>query len=507
MNLRGLMKQETTRRLRLVEELYYTKDLLSSEQLLDTLDCSLPALISDIRFLNEENLPLKITKNKGIYSIEFDFYATIDVVYSYILQSSLEFQVIKSLFFEKSSGIQLAADRLNCSFSNMQRYLKTIKDTMIHWNIFVNHRPLRLEGDEMTIRHFYYLFFRESRMSFAEYGFSSQLVDSVDQFIRQILVDNQITNSMTVHFQLMHNFLISLQRQKQGHYIPKLPTESGLALPEAAQFERLTRLIKRETSLEFDELLLRECLWPLFSHQLILNLQQQEIAQQQNRRLTNFYDVHYMLLERISELLITPFSKKEKTDYLRLLGNELFCYYPNKQPIEILQKTDTTMLKLLDKKFSREIRKINKIVSDFLIPQQQKALAPIYISCLTTIIDNLMQRLVAADKPLNVLLVSDTSTTHERFWHSIFPSFIKGSIKYDYFNSPFILQEQFTSMTAKYDLIITNVTMSGLDSACPLIAVNAYPTAKDFERIQDFINQFESLPSRKESYNELTRSS
>ena len=118
-----------------------------------------------------------------------------------------------------------------------------------------------------------------------------------------------------------------------------------------------------------------------------------------------------------------------------------------------------------------------------------------------------MQRLVAADKPLNVLLVSDTSTTHERFWHSIFPSFIKGSIKYDYFNSPFILQEQFTSMTAKYDLIITNVTMSGLDSACPLIAVNAYPTAKDFERIQDFINQFESLPSRKESYNELTRSS
>lgn len=507
MNLRGLMKQETTRRLRLIEELYYTKDLLSSEQLLETLDCSLPALISDIRFLNEENLPLKITKNKGIYSIDFDFYATIDVVYSYILQSSLEFQVIKSLFFEKSSSIQLAADRLNCSFSNMQRYLKTIKDTMIHCNVFVNHRPLRLEGDEAMIRHFFYLFFRESRMVFADYEFSQQLIDSVDQLVRQILADNQITNNMNIHFQLMHNFLISLQRQKRGHYIPKLPTDSGLILPEVAQLEQLSRLIRRETSIDFDDLHLRECLWPLFSHQLVLNVQQQEVAQKENRQLKNFYDLHYLLLERISDLLATPLSKVEKQEYLRLLGNELFCYYPNKQPIEILQKTDTAMLKLIDKKFSREIRKLKKIVNDFLIPQHQKALAPIYISSLATIIENLMQRLVAADEPIKILLVSDTSTTHERFWRSIFPSFIKGSIKYDYFDSPFILQEQLNSLASKYDLIITNVTMSDLEFACPLIAVNAYPTTKDFERIQDFVNHFKSLPSRKESYNELTRSS
>lgn len=158
MNLRGLMKQETTRRLCLIEQLYYAKELLSSEQLMAALSCSLPALISDIRFLNEENLPIKIKKKKGLYSIEFDQFATIDIVYAYILRTSLEFQVIECLFFEKSRGIQLAADRLNCSFSNMQRYLKSIKHTLATWGISVHHRPLRVAGDEAILRQFYYLF-------------------------------------------------------------------------------------------------------------------------------------------------------------------------------------------------------------------------------------------------------------------------------------------------------------------------------------------------------------
>lgn len=119
MNMRGLMKKETSRRLQLVEELYYAKELLTSEQLMESLNCSLPALITDVRFLNGENLPFKITKIKGLYTIDFDSYATIDAVYAYILRTSLEYQVINSLLFEKSRGIQPAADRLNCSFSNM----------------------------------------------------------------------------------------------------------------------------------------------------------------------------------------------------------------------------------------------------------------------------------------------------------------------------------------------------------------------------------------------------
>ncbi|MBS6069467.1 MAG: helix-turn-helix domain-containing protein [Enterococcus avium] len=506
MNMRGLMKKETSRRLQLVEELYYAKELLTSEQLMESLNCSLPALITDVRFLNGENLPFKITKIKGLYTIDFDSYATIDAVYAYILRTSLEYQVINSLLFEKSRGIQPAADRLNCSFSNMQRYLISIKKEVIKWDITVTHRPLQMVGDEGAIRHLFYLFFKESRMKFADYGFSQRLLNSVDELIRRILEENQITNNMNIHFQLMHSFLIGLQRQKHGHKMKRIYRYSGLIIPNVKQLGSLVRLIKRETSLEFTNACLKECLWPLFSHQLLLNRKQQALVHKRNRRLANFYHTHYLLLEAVSDLLSTPLSQNEMVDAARLLGNELFCYYPEKHSIEILHESEKIMLHLIDKKYYREIKKLENVVSNFLSPLHQEEFVPLYISFLITTIDNLLQRLINSDRPIKVLLLSDTSTTHERFWHSVFPDFIKGAVTYEHFETPFIKQDQLTDLTQQYDLIVTNVTMKDLVPACPLIAINAFPTAKDFDRIQQFINQFDPLLSRKELHHELTPS-
>lgn len=388
----------------------------------------------------------------------------------------------------------------------MQRYLVDIKSTLAAWDMEIPHRPLRLEGDELTIRHFYYLFFKESRTPFSNYKFSNSLVSAIDQLIRQILADNEITNNMTVHFQLMHSFLIGLQRLKCDHLVDSLSSECGLVIPEIDDLYRIVRLVRQELGIVFTEAELKQCLWPLFSHHLILNRRQQSIVHRENRRLAKFYEAHHFLLERINDLLVTPLSQPEMAETMRLLGNELFRYYPNKWSIEILQEPDRSLLNLIDKKYSRELKKLEKIVSEFLIYQQHEAFIPLYISCLVTRIDNIFQRLVESDKPISVLLLSDTSTTHERFWQSIFPAYLKGAVKYDYFETPFIHQDQLTYLTQEYDLIITDVTMTGLVSVCPLIAINSYPTAKDFDRIQQFINHFEPFPLRKELYNELTPS-
>ena len=507
MKLRGLMKKETIRRLRIVEELYFAHDYLTSEQLLDKVTCTLPVLISDVRFLNGEELPFQISKNKGLYSIDFDDSATIDSVYAHILRSNLEFQTIESAFFEENQRIDIAAKRLNCSFSNMQRYLKAINATLSDGDIALLYRPIRLDGDELTTRRFYYLFFKESRVPFSNYRFSNRLVNAVDQLIRQIMSENKITNTMNSHFQLVHSFLIALHRLKNGHFIRGLSSNSGLTIPQVERLSRLGRFIRQEVEIELTDAILRECLWPLFSHHLILTRQQQATAHKIDNKLADFYDLHMFLLQKLNALLDTPLSHAEMAETTRLLGNELFCYYPNDCPIEILQETERMLLTLIDKKYSRELSKLRRIVNEFLAPIGREMMAPLYLSCFITMIDNIFQRLVAADKPLKVLLLSDTSTTHERFWQSIFPVYIKGSVNYEYFETPFILQEQLTSLTKKYDLIITNVTMTGLESACPLIAINAYPTAKDLERIQQFVNQFESLSTRKELYDELKTSS
>lgn len=508
MNLRGMMKKESIRKLRFIEELYYAKDFLSSDQLVDELGCSLPVLLNDMRFLNGEKLPFRIIKTNIFYSIDFDDTATIDSVYSYMIRSNLEYQIIETLFFEEERKILPASKKLNCSSSNMQRYLVTIRNHLAEWGIKVPNRPLHVSGDELTIRHFYYIFFKEARFPFSNYRFSPRLVKAVDQLIRQILTDNNVTNNMNVHFQLMHSFLIALRRLTNGHKIKNLYADSGLLIPKVQHLPRLVRFIQQETDLDFTDVELTECLWPLFSHRLILNQQQQSLLNKKDLYLANFYKSHQHLLEEISNLLTTPLSHEETVETLRLLGNELFCYFPNKPSIEILQESDRLLLNMMDKKYNPELKRLNDVVSDFLIFQQKEDLVPLYLSCLITSIDNIFQRLLNIDKNIKVLLLSDASTSHERFWQSIFPAYIKGSVRYEYFETPFIFQEQLTRLTQAYDLIITNVTMTGLESACPLIAINAYPTARDLERIQTFINELDnSRPSRKELTNELTPTS
>ena len=194
---------------------------------------------------------------------------------------------------------------------------KYILREVIKWDITVTHRPLQMVGDEGAIRHLFYLFFKESRMEFADYGFSQRLLNSVDELIRRILEENQITNNMNIHFQLMHSFLIGLQRQKHGHKMKRIYRYSGLIIPNVKQLESLVRLIKRETSLEFTNACLKECLWPLFSHQLLLNRKQQALVHKRNRRLANFYHTHYLLLEAVSDLLSTPLSQNEMVDAAR----------------------------------------------------------------------------------------------------------------------------------------------------------------------------------------------
>ncbi|MDT2759092.1 helix-turn-helix domain-containing protein [Enterococcus xiangfangensis] len=500
MNLRALLKKETTRYLHLVEELYYAKDSLSSEQLMMALNCSRPTLISDTQFLNMADLSFRITKTRGLYTIDFDLDATIDVVYADILRNCLEFQTIKSLFFEENDSIQTAALNLNCSFSNMQRCLQNIKLVMTVWDLSICHRPLHVTGDEAVIRRFFYLFFKESRATLTDYGFSQTLTAAMDPFLRQLLSENNLATTGNSYDYLMHHFLIGLQRQKQGHFMQNCFFKSDLIFP--AESDHLIQLIKRETASTFTELHLVDCLWPLFTHQLILNEHQQLLAQQKNKSLAAFYTEHRLLLERISALLTDPLSQTEMVEILRLLGNELFAYFPTNYPLEILQETDK-LLRLVDEKYKREFIQLEKIVNDFLDLKERRVLSSIYLNCLLTNIDHLLPRLVDPANPIKVLLLSDT-VNQQHFWCSTFPTAIKGTVQYDYFDHSLSLSADLETLTSQYDLIITNKTMIERMATCSIIAVNTYPTAKDFEQIQQFINQFRSSPSRKERYHELT---
>lgn len=161
MDFREILGTSSLRRLRLVELLYASQVGLPSDQLLEELDCSLPILLKDIKLINDEQDNFNIEKYKGLYQLVIKPHVSINRLYSEVVQQSPEFQIIEELLYEKYPSIGDLANKLFLSSSNAQRYLKKIEGTLKKIGIQLDYRPLRLEGNESVIRHFFYRYFLE----------------------------------------------------------------------------------------------------------------------------------------------------------------------------------------------------------------------------------------------------------------------------------------------------------------------------------------------------------
>ncbi|MGM0216895.1 helix-turn-helix domain-containing protein [Enterococcus sp. AZ109] len=511
MDLRELMKQETYRRLCLIEALYYSESLLSVQHLSDLLGCSVPILHSDIKALNENDLQFTIIKIKNLYKLNFEASATIDSVYANILETSVEFQIISELFFQRQYRISAIATDLRCSFSNVQRHLKRIEQLLPNWNIHVAQRPSRIEGDEIMIRHFYYLFFKERRLPLKSYGFSDKLILAVDHYIHEFLLKNNVRNNMNTHLQLMHSTLICLYRNKKKfHLDAQLPSDHYFRLPNKSEHSDLVLLLKRECGLEYNSDLMMEALWPVFSDHLVLTPSQQMQQEKTNYKLANFYDLHTKLMRAINLILENSLTESQIQESLRILGNDVLIYFPDNELITILGNSKHYTLLLLRKKYGRTVDRLMNTIYDFLYKNRlpySEEYCELYFFSLIQSIDGLLQRFATVEKPVKVLLLSDASPNQEKFWRLMLSSWVQTPLFCSYSNYPYINMQDLNQVTKKFDLLITDITMPELESFCPVIAINSYPTPQDIANIRNFFNSLDtSIPDRKETEHEPTLS-
>lgn len=502
MYLRELLKRETQRRIYIVELLYYADSPLSADYLTSALNCSLPALHSDIYALNNEAFPLNIVKSHGGYAIQFHSYASIDSLYAEVIKTSLDFQVLKQVFFQKFYSIQKNANYLKCSFSSFYTKVTQFDYFFLQWGISLRTRPLKIEGNEKLLRHFYYLLFKEHRLAFHEYGFSDTLLRLIDRYIREVLIINQVENTMNTHFHLMHHFLICLHRRRRGYQLNfKQTNPIGLQLPEKSAHSELALRIKQECRITLCDALMVEALWPFFSGNLVLTAHQQAVLQQNNSALAHFYSQHIKLLSKLNQAVGNTLTEEEIQLALRHLGNELFIYYPKQRPMQILSQQRKYSLLRLKKIYARPINQLTNLIESFLkhhqLPTYEETIET-YLWSLIVSIDNLMDRLSVQAAPLTVLLLSDASPNQERFWQNVLKNWIDGPLDCHFHRDPCITQQELSHLTKNYDLLITDVTMPELKSFCPVITINSYPTTKDFAIIQQFIDSYDpSCPQNK----------
>ena len=76
MNFRDILGVSNLRHLRLVELLYACRIGLSSDQLLEELECSLSVLLKDVKLINSQQDAFRIVKYKGLYQLQINYMPT-----------------------------------------------------------------------------------------------------------------------------------------------------------------------------------------------------------------------------------------------------------------------------------------------------------------------------------------------------------------------------------------------------------------------------------------------
>lgn len=96
MNFRDILGVSNLRHLRLVELLYACRIGLSSDQLLEELECSLSVLLKDVKLINSQQDAFRIVKYKGLYQLQIKSHVSINRLYATRSSNRRSFKLLRN---------------------------------------------------------------------------------------------------------------------------------------------------------------------------------------------------------------------------------------------------------------------------------------------------------------------------------------------------------------------------------------------------------------------------
>ncbi|MDT2754613.1 helix-turn-helix domain-containing protein [Enterococcus pseudoavium] len=495
MDFRQVLGTSNRRRLRLIELLYYQREGLSSEQLLEGLDCSLPILLKDIAMINELDGDFLVEKAEGLYRVVLKKDVSIGKLYSLALINSPEFQIIEELLYENCENIEALSKRLFISYSNAQRYLKKAEQALNQAGIKLCYRPLRLEGRESVIRHFYYRYFLEKQYTLKidlpnirEY----QLV-AIEKFVAAFTEINGFHKKYIFQKRVTYNVFISLWRIKNGHYYPKEELRTtGLALPETKDIQKFRDTVSEVFRLELTLDEIRDCLWLSFSDAIVFSKKHLEIALSDNPRYQRLFKVHLKLAEQYMKLLGVPLDAQRMYDLTMVLMTDVYLYDEDKKFLTILRKSRAVFLETVKTLHEPAVVKVTEIVRAFVeeygIYQNEDFIIN-YVYLLLTQEVNSLELLASQDKTIHLLLISDLSPTEEEFMAKGIRQIVYGNYEIHHFEGIWDNSQDMYKKILTYDGLITTGGRGDLPSDYPLVIMDPYVTLDAVRSIQKLVNQ------------------
>lgn len=493
-DFREVLGNSTRRRMRLIEELYYNRDGFASDQLMCEIGCSLPVLLEDIRLINDQIDYFQIEKRKGIYRLLVSDRVSIGNIYAKILIDSPEFQIIEQLLYEECDSITNLSDRLYLSVTNTQRCLKKVKMVLEKAGMHLCYRPLRIEGKESVIRHFYYLYFIEKQNAFENIlpMLKEDQFYAIENFVIEFIEKNGLFRKYIFQKRLICTIYVGLWRVKNKHRYPGNELrKDGFVYPSKETYDGLRRTAYELFRVPLTDEIVRDCLGLIYSDAVVFSIKHREMALADNSRYQTLFRKHYKLAKEFNKLTGGRMDQRRLIDTTTVLMNDCYLYDTCGAFVSILRRSRNTFLNLAGLLYQKPIERVIGIVQKFVTKYdlyRETDFVMNYVYLLLTAEDDSLQMLVEQKQKLRILLFSDLTPTEESFLAKYISRMVLGNFEIFCFEQLVDRKQSMLKEMLNYDALITTGSVEGLPDDYPVTVIGPFVTAKSLISIQNLVN-------------------
>lgn len=493
MNLRRLLKRDSQRQLQLIETLYYSQHPLSSDELTKMIQCTTPALLSDIRSINTQSDYYKVIRENSLYRLELKENATIDVLFSTLLHKSTAFRMLEAIFFENCYSLIELSKCVFCSLTAVQASMKDLEEALAHWNIEILRRPYRVEGNETAIRHLFFLYFSEKKIARKDTPFSANFFTSGDNVVRSMINNNKLNVSLAQYNRLNLTFFISLVRISNGHRMPASSLKSSaLVSPSQSVVSKFSPYLRKELHFLYSEDAMKDSFWLLYSDLFLLGEEQRTRALETNQKLAYHYETHLVLTERFSQMLVEPLTKKQKEQLATILVNQHLFHMKTKKYISVLRDRKKDCLSLLETFHAHCVHQLRNLMIDFTKDYRNfrsQEFIDNYIYQIVATVPSCLNGMKQTEKPVDLLIVSTDSKMQESLLIELLRFSIRGNYVIHQINVNQLHTKSYLEVFEEHDIVVSTSTFDVPHCQTPIIAVELCPSIQSLNKIQQLVDQ------------------
>lgn len=216
--VRNIITASGYRRLEMLNILFFAEKSLSKKELAEAVGCSLNTLNADIKLFNSicpPEIAYVYTEDKRLFlAVATD--VNFDYLQAHMITNSDLFALSKSIFKDEKLTISEWTQKNFISAASFYLKLKEIDSFLARSRLILNNTPLKIEGNEVNIRfYFYHLFCK----SYPYSGWISEEIsfDQINRFIQKFEANMGVFFSLSSRMEYAIAICVCLNRIKQGY--------------------------------------------------------------------------------------------------------------------------------------------------------------------------------------------------------------------------------------------------------------------------------------------------